>query len=176
MEDDNETKKNRYLQLVAQKTDVRSKKPEFRIILDTLQDLSPTTLQDLLDEINIICDCEMFTYNSLHYHINALRGLGAIKQNDVTKEISISSDHITKEIRYLPISSYCVAMLGISTTFLIYSVYTNYMVVQSTTAVLIGTIYIAGQLFGNEFSLQKLKSLYLNTNTVKDNGQNLEKV
>lgn len=149
--------RNQYLQSILQKTDIRSTKPEYRIILDALQEISPTTVQELLVEINEKCGFEMFTYASLWNHIKTLKGLGAVKQNEISKAISIDPAHITHEIRYLPLSSSCVYLFGISIVALIYTMfYAQYLVAQATGIVVMGVLYGFAQLLGSEFDFKEL--------------------
>lgn len=134
---------------ISKKENIRSIKPEYRIILDILQTISPTTRQELLEEINNTYDFEIFTYNQLYPHLMFLIELGAIKNNDETKQISINSDYISNKT--LLISKYSIGVFAISAIFLIISLIKNFKVDASVSAFLVGIIYLLIQQYDNKF-------------------------
>lgn len=147
-------KKDKIFSEILKKDGIRSIKPEYRIILDTLQMNSPILTSDLLKEINDTYECEMFNYKQLWANLKSLSDLGVIKNNDLTKEISINPEHILYP-ETLPISSYCVYLFSISAIFLIVSVVTNIFVNISISIFLVGILYLLGQHFGNKFDFNK---------------------
>lgn len=148
-------KRDKIISEISKKDGIRSIKPEYRIILDTLQMNSPIQTPDLLKEINDTYECEIFTYKQLWANLKSLSDLGAIKNDDLTKEISINPEHILYP-ETLPISSYCVYLFSISAIFLIISIVTNTFVNISTSIFSAGTLYLLGQHFGSKFSLGKM--------------------
>lgn len=147
-------KRDKILSEISKKDGIRSIKPEYRIILDTLQMNSPIQTTDLLKEINDTYECEIFTYKQLWANLKSLSDLGVIKNNDLTKEISINPEHILYP-ETLPISSYCVYLFSVSAIFLIISVVTNTLVDISISVFLAGTLYLLGQHFGNRFDFNQ---------------------
>lgn len=141
---------------LSEKHDPRSVKWENRAILDTLQDVEPCIVSDLLKAVNERYGCELFTYSSLYANLHGLLMQQAVKNNSLTKKFSVSPDYITVEVRYLPVSNYCVALFIASTIALLLSVYFQVMVVQAILAIIIGALYLFGQYVGSEFKLNGL--------------------
>lgn len=139
---------------ISKKNDIRAVKPEYRIILDVLQTISPTTKQELLEEINSGYAHEIFTYKQLWDNVNSLVGLGVIKDNILTKQISINPEYISYP-ESLPISSYCIYIFAISAIFFIISILTQFMLVTSLAVFVVGILYLTAQHFGSKFVFRK---------------------
>lgn len=167
-----DARRSLYFQSIQKKADIRSAKPEYRIILDTLQETSPINVQDLLVEINETCGFELFTYNALWNHIKTLKGIGAVKQNAITKDISIDQEQITTEIRYLPLSNYAVTVFGLTVLWMLYNMYQGENVIQSVSLVLIGLCYMVAQLLGSEFKIAAISTFI---QQIKTNTQDFHK-
>ena len=55
-------KREAILSGIAKKNGIRATKPEYQVILDVLQEISPTTRQELLKEIDETHGCEILIY------------------------------------------------------------------------------------------------------------------
>ncbi len=147
--------------LKSQPDDPRLKKWEYKIILDTLQELESTDIKTLLDTININhkknhkCDRDLFSYNGLYGIVGTLSVNNIISVTD--KMYSVSPQYITSKIRYMPVSTYCVGIFLISVLSMIYSLYTNTNIQASILFVMAGALYIAAQMFGEEFNFNNFK-------------------
>ena len=147
-------KREKIISEISKKYNIRAKKPEYHIILDALQILSPTTITELLEEINDSYDCEIFTYKQLYDNVTTLVKLGIIENNNFTKQISINPDYISYP-ESLPISSYCIYIFSISAIFLIVSLTTKTMLSVSLTAFVVGLLYLLAQHSGSKFDFKR---------------------
>lgn len=147
----NTEKREKIFSEIAKKYGIRAVKPEYHIILNTLQTISPTTIKELQDEINNEYEFEIFTYKQLYDLIRSLTDDGIIKNNFITKQISINPEYISYS-ESLPVSSFCIAVLGISGIFLIISFATEKALMYSLIAFVVALIQVLGQHFGNKFS------------------------
>lgn len=147
--------------LKSQPDDPRLKKWEYKIILDTLQELESTDIKTLLDTINTNhkkvhnCNKDLFSYSSLYGIVGTLTINDIIEVKD--KKYSVSPEHVTSKLRYMPISTYCVAIFTLSVVFMIYSFYEKTNIQASILFVIAGALYIIAQMFGEEFSFNNFK-------------------
>ena len=142
--------------------DPRLKKWEYKIILDTLQDLDGSDVKKLLDTINTVhkknhkCDNDLFSYNGLYGIV------GTLTQNNIlivkNKIYYVSTEYVTSKVRYMPVSNYCVGIFLFSVLFMLYSLYTKSNIQISVIFVMIGAVYIVTQMLGEEFNLDGLKN------------------
>lgn len=139
---------------VSKRDNIRSKKPEYRLILDALQTISPTTIKELQEEINNDYNFELFTYKQLYDNIQALVYVGVIENDTITKQISINPDYISYP-ESLPISSYCIYIFSISAIFLIVSLATKTMLSISLPVFVVGIFYLIAQHFGSKFDFKR---------------------
>ena len=156
--------KEQTIEELGSKFDPRSVKWENKAILDTLQEEpEDVNATDLCAAINERYDCELFSYQSLYKNLQSLNQQGIIGYNALTKRYSISKEHITFEVKYLPISNFCVGLFGLSILILIGSMYIkNVIMINATTgAVLVGALYLLGQYMGSEFKLNGSITLFL---------------
>lgn len=144
--------------------DPRLKKWEYKIILDTLQELENADIPILLKVINTNhrelhkCNSELFNYNRLYSHLNVLLQEEIITTNKhfSVRTYSVSPIYATIKLKYLPISNYCIYIFALSVLLLIYSIYVNYMMSAITQVVVVGAIYILSQMIGTEFDYKKI--------------------
>lgn len=150
--------------LKSQPDDPRLKKWEYKIILDTLQELENADIPTLLKTINTNhqelhgCKNELFNYNKLYSYLNVLLSENVIltDKNFSVRTYSVSPNYSTVKLKYLPISNYCVYIFSISVLLLLYSTYINYMTTTTTQIVMVGAVYILGQMIGTEFDYKKI--------------------
>jgi hypothetical protein len=153
---DNESinKREKIISEITKKNDIRAIKPEYRLILDKLQDDSPMSINELTQEINHDYDFELFVYKQIWDNVRALIDLGAIKNNELTKQISINPEYILYP-ETLPISSYCVYIFAISAIFLLTSIATKTFLEISVSIFVAGLLYLAGQHYGSKFEFRR---------------------
>lgn len=143
------------LSKAARNFNIRCVKAEYYIILDMLQKISPTTINELRKEINDNYKFELFTYKQIWDNIQSLIELGVIESNNDTKEISISPEYILHS-ESLPISSYCIYIFAISAILLLTSIATKTNVTISASMFLTGIIYLILQHYGSKFELNNV--------------------
>lgn len=149
------TREETIIQL-TKKSDPRNLKWEFSVILDTLQEQEePVKVSELVEEINEkfeTDDAPLMDYNSVHYNTGELAKQGAILNNKLTTKIEIAPEYITSEVRFLPVSNYCVALLALSVVIWIFTLAFRQEYVTTTSIVLVvGMLYILLQHLGSEF-------------------------
>ncbi len=154
MSNNSQDKREKIFSEISKKYNIRAKRPEYHIILDVLQTLSPTTINELVEEINDSYDCEIFTYKQLYDNVTILIKLGIIENNNLTKQISINPDYISYP-ESLPISSYCIYIFSISAIFLIVSLATKTMLSVSLSVFVAGLLYLFAQHFGSKFDFKR---------------------
>jgi predicted transcriptional regulator len=137
---------------LSKKLDPRSISWEFRAILDVLQDEEPITVKELESAICKKYDCELFTYKQLYDIIQTLVKQNVIKNNPVTKQYCIAPEYRTKEVRYLPISTYSLVLLLLSVGNLIMTIPQKEDPTIALIMVLIGALYLLAQYIGAEFN------------------------
>lgn len=129
-----------------------------RVILDTLQEFEePCTIKELLDAISEkypTQDEPLFNYSALHHIITtSLKNSGTILNNEVTKKIRINPEYITSEVRFLPVSNYCVALLALSGGAFVFSLVSGYGILYTGMSIIVGILYILAQFLGSEFKI-----------------------
>ena len=146
---------------LSSRHDPRLLKWEYKVILDTLQEQDePVQVSELLEAINekYETDNPLLDYNSLHYNVKALIEQGAVQNNNLSKKISINPDYITHKVQYLPVSNYCMWLLAISGAAFVFSLLEGgYGIKYTGMAIIIGTLYIIGQIRGSKFKIGKQK-------------------
>lgn len=150
----NTEKREKIFSEIIKKYGIRAVKPEYHIILNALQIISPTTIKELQEEINNNYDFELFTYKQLYDNVKLLTDLKVIKNNILTKQISINPDYISYP-ESLPISSYCIYLFSISAIFLITSFATKTMMNVSLPIFFMGILYLLAQHFGSKFNFNR---------------------
>lgn len=154
------------IQKLLQHSDPRSASWQNRVILDTLQDEEPCNITDLQKTINENNECEdLLTYHQVRDTLLVLHSQGVVKNDVITKRFSIMPEYKTQEVKYLPVSNYCVAIWVVSAIVLAFVAYYNlnqYMS-QAVVLVMVGSLYLMGQYLGSEFEFngtyQKLRSI-----------------
>lgn len=147
------TSREEVISTLSKKFDPRSISWEFRAVLDVLQDEEPATVKELETAINERYECELFTYKQLYNTVQAIMKMGVIKNNPLTKQYSISPEHRTTEVRYLPISTYSIILFALSILNLIFTIHQKNEILNATIIVLIGALYLLAQYMGSEFNL-----------------------
>ncbi len=160
--DDLLNKKEKILLDIKRKTDIRTIKPEFGIILDVLEGISPINKTDLLEEVNEatneIYGCELFTYKQLYDNLQLLIEHGAVNNDYVTKRVSINPIYISQ--KNMPISNYCVYLFTISAILLIISIPTGIYIKYTFTIFIANIIFLLSQYYGKKrFDFSFLKSI-----------------
>lgn len=138
---------------LSRKFDPRSTSWEFRAILDVLQDEEPITVKELETAICQRYDCHLLTYKQLYDNIQAMLKKDIIRNNPITKQYTINPEYRTKNVQYLPISTYSVVLLMISIGNLLTNIYFKKELVLSIIIVLTGALYLLAQYVGAEFNL-----------------------
>lgn len=151
--DNNIENREKIFSEIAKKYGIRAVKPEYHIILNVLQSNSPTTIKELQDEINSDYDFEMFTYKQLYSNVKALSELKIIKNNNLTKQISINPEYISYP-EGLSIPFYMMYIFSVSAIFMIISFATKTMMIVSLSIFLVGILYIIAQHYGSKFNLK----------------------
>ena len=141
------------IKVLSRKFDPRSISWEFRAVLDVLQDEEPMTVKELETAICQKYDCDLFTYKQLYDNIQALVKKEIIMNNPVTKQYTVNPEYRTKNIQYLPISTYSVVLLMLSIGHLLTNIYFKHDLVLSIIIVLIGAMYLLAQYVGAEFKI-----------------------
>ncbi len=144
--------------------DPRLKKWEYKLILDTLQELENADIPTLLKSINTNhqhlhkCNNELFNYNRLYSYLTLLIEEKIIITNKQfsVRTYSVSPEYTTIKLKYLPLSNYCVYIFAFSVLLLIYSIYINYMTNVVIQMVMVGAVYIFSQMIGTEFDYKKI--------------------
>lgn len=150
---------------LSERYDPRSASEINTAILDTLQEEEPCNVTNLRKAIDKKYDSteEVFTYQQVRDALLILHSQGIVKNDALTKRFSVMPEYRTHEIRYLPVSNYCVALWTISGVALTIASYYDYMMKQALLITMVGSLYVLGQLLGSEFELngtyQKLKSI-----------------
>lgn len=130
-----------------------------RVVLDALQEFEePCTIADLVEAINEkhpTDDKPLVDYNLLYPVIQtspaSLIKQGAVQNNSLTKKIKINPEYITAEVRFLPVSNYCVVILTLSVVAWVISLIADTMIPTTSAVLLIGVLYVVGQHLGSEF-------------------------
>lgn len=141
--------------------DPRLKNWKYKIILDVLQESDALNISALLKEVNTThkeqhkCDKDLFTYDSLYSTVVILSSSNILTVND--KMYSVSPEYVTTKTRYLPLSIYCIVILGLSVMFLIYTIFTRTMTTEAVIVVMTGAVYVFAQMFGVEFDFNNYK-------------------
>lgn len=138
---------------LSKMSDPRSERWEYRAVLDTLQEVNPCKVADLLKAVNDRYDCELFTYHPLYSILRMLSEQGVVRMDRLNKNIRINPEYVTREVRYLPVSNYCFAIFTVSAALLMLAIVLNNMVVTATMVVVVGAMYLLGQYLGSEFKL-----------------------
>ncbi len=141
------------IKVLSRKFDPRSISWEFRAILDVLQDEEPLTVKELETAICQRYECDLFTYKQLYDNIQGLIKKEIIINNPVTKQYTLIPEYRTKNIQYLPISTYSVVLLMISIGHLLTNIYLKHELVLSIIIVLTGALYLLAQYMGSEFKV-----------------------
>jgi len=141
------------IKTMSQKFDPRSISWEFRVILDVLQDEEPLTAKELETAICQKYECDLFTYKQLYDNIQGLVKKGVIINNVITKKYTINPEYRTKNIQYLPISTYSVILLIVSIGYLLTNIYLKHELILSIIIVLTGALYLLAQYMGAEFNI-----------------------
>lgn len=149
-------KRTQILEEISRKNDIRTFRPEYRIILDTLQISSPMTIKSLQEEINEIYGCEMFTYKQLYDITESLLKKDAVKINHENKEISINPEYVILP-QLLPVSSYSIYLLAITIIIVMVSLVRHMAMEISIVMLITGIFYILAQRFGSEFKVDNNK-------------------
>lgn len=148
--------KEQTIQELGSKFDPRSAKWENKAILDTLQE-EPDGLNatDICAAINEKYECDLFTYHPLYKNLQNLVQQDIIRYNGLNKRYYMNPEYITFEVKFLPLSNYCVWLFSISVLVLMASIYVKNtsMVNTSVGIVSIGALYLFGQYMGSEFKL-----------------------
>lgn len=150
--DDLLNKREKILLDIKKKTDIRTVKPEFCIILDVLENVSPINRTDLLEEVNEATNenygCDLFTYKQLYDNLQLLIEHGAVNNDYITKEVSINPIYISP--KNMPVSNYCIYLFAISAVLLIISIaigiYINYTLIIFITNI----VYLLLQYYGRK--------------------------
>ncbi len=148
--------------LKSQPDDPRLKKWEYKMILDTLQELESSDIKTLLDTININhkqthnCNKDLFSYSGLYGIVGTLSSNNIITVSN--KMYSVSPQYVTSKLRYMPVSTYCVAIFTLSVLFMLYSLYDKTNIQASILFVMAGALYMVAQMFGEEFNFNNFKS------------------
>ena len=150
---DNMMNRDEVIKVLSRKFDPRSISWEFRAILDVLQDEEPMTVKELEIAICQKYECELFTYKQLYDNIQGLVKKEIIINNPVTKQYTINQEYRTKNIQYLPISTYSVILLMLSIGNLLSNIYFKHDLVLSIIIVLTGAMYLLAQYMGAEFKV-----------------------
>ena len=151
------------IQKLSAHHDPRSTNWQNRVILDTLQEEEPCNITDLQKAIgeNYGCD-NLLTYHQVRDNLLILYSQGVVKNDPLMKRFSVMPEYRTQEVKYLPVSSYCVALWVVSVGALGIAVYYDYMVSQAVVVTMVGGLYLLGQYLGSEFEFdgayKKLKS------------------
>ncbi len=148
-------KRTEILEEISRKNDIRATRPEYRIILDSLQLTSPTTVKDLTSNINTTYGFEFFSYKQIYDIIDALIKINVVFM-DEKKQISINKEYIVLP-HLLPLSSYVVYLLTISVMVMFASLVMKFMVDVTIIVFLTGIMYVLAQRFGSEFEFKKFK-------------------
>ena len=141
------------IKVLSRKFDPRSISWEFRAILDVLQDEEPMTVKELETAICQKYECDLFTYKQLYDNIQGLVKKEIIINNPVTKQYTLIPEYRTKNIQYLPISTYSVILLMLSIGNLLTNTYFKHDLVLSIIIVLTGAMYLLAQYMGAEFKV-----------------------
>lgn len=154
----NSKKREKILSEIAKKNGIRKIKPEYEVTLDILQTISPCTIKELEEEINDAYGCKMFTYKQLYDVVQSLTHFGVIKNNFITKQITINPEYISRPDT-LPISSYFITIFGISGMVLVILLTTGIKIDISltTTAFIIFCVVglcLLAQGFGSKFEFK----------------------
>lgn len=144
--------------------DPRTKRWEYKTIIDTLQDLENADIPTLLKAINTNhqelhgCNGELFNYNKLYSHLNSLLQEKVILTNKQfsVRTYSVSPEHATIKLKYLPVSNYSIYIFAFSVLLLVYFIYMKYMINNIVQVVMIGAVYIFSQIIGTEFDYKKI--------------------
>ncbi len=139
------------IKVLSIKFDPRSISWEFRAILDVLQDEEPMTVKELETAICQKYVRDLFTYKQLYDNIQVLVKKEIITNNPVTKQYTVNPEYRTKNIQYLPISTYSVILLMLSIGHLLTNIYFKNELVLSIIIVLTGALYLLAQYMGAEF-------------------------
>lgn len=154
------------IQKLLQHSEPRSASWQNRVILDTLQEEEPCNITDLQRAINENNECEdLLTYHQVRDALLVLHSQGVVKNDVLTKRFSIMPEYRTQEVKYLPVSNYCIAIWVASAIALAVVAYYNlnqYMS-QAVVLVMVGSLYLLGQYLGSEFEFngtyQKLRAI-----------------
>ncbi|MDP1721988.1 MAG: hypothetical protein Q8L37_02155, partial [Candidatus Gottesmanbacteria bacterium] len=138
---------------LSRKFDPRSIGWEFRSILDVLQDEEPITVKELETAICQRYDCHLLTYKQLYDNIQGMLKKDIIRNNPITKQYTINPEYRTKNVQYLPISTYSVGLLMLSIGNLLTNIYFKNELVLSIIIVLTGAMYLLAQYVGAEFNV-----------------------
>lgn len=150
---------------LSERYDPRSASEINTAILDTLQEEEPCNITDLRKAIDEKYESteEVFTYHQVRDALLILHSQGIVKNDTLTKRFSIMPEYRTHEVKYLPVSGYCVALWVASAISLTLSIYYDYMMREATLFVVVGSLYLIGQYLGSEFEFngtyQKLKTI-----------------
>lgn len=141
------------IKVLSTKIDPRSISWEFRAILDVLQDEEPMTVKELETAIRQRYECDLFTYKQLYDNIQGLVKKEIIINNSITKQYTVNPEYRTKNIQYLPVSTYSVVLLMLSIGHLLTNIILKHDLVMSIIIVLTGALYLLAQYMGAEFKI-----------------------
>ena len=151
------------IQKLSEHYDPRSTSWQNKGVLDTLQEEEPCNAADLQKAINENYECDLMSYRQVWDTLSLLVIGGIVKNDPLTKRYSVLSEYKTHEVKYLPVSNYCVVLFTASAVALVFAVHYNYMISQSVLLVTAGSLYLIGQYLGSEFEFNgtysKLKTI-----------------
>jgi len=132
---------------IENKNDIRNVKPEYRVVLDMLQITTPTSIQDLINDINEEYKCEMFNYKQLYDTVKSLSKINVVHINEL-KQISIDPNYILKS-QPATIPVYQMYVLIGTVVFLMITLVFNQMIPISITALITSILCTATHLYSN---------------------------
>lgn len=139
---------------ISEHHDPRSTSWQNKVILDTLQEEEPCNTTELQRAISEEFGCkDLLTYHQVRDALLILHSRGIVKNDVLTKRFSIIPEYRTHNIKYLPISNYCVALWvlsAITLTLIAYYNLSQYML-HAVILVTVGSLYLIGQYLGSEF-------------------------